>query len=216
VPADRLWGAQTQRSLAHFSIGKDLMPSEMITAYALLKKAVAVTNHAGKRLGDQQYTLIVQTCDEILAGQHHDIFPLHVWMTGSGTQFNTLAVLFKELDPSLNIAIYEVLGSAAQESSPACPVIVKPAPATPLCCMEFVRLIREAGLAEPWCQTFLTDDNGLAERLAIDRRWAFSVLSARRALVSTCAASWHLERAVRWSMAGPPRRSSIAAPNSTR
>jgi acyl-CoA reductase-like NAD-dependent aldehyde dehydrogenase len=46
-----------------------------------------------------------------------------------------------------------------------CPVIVKPAPATPLCRMEFVRLVREAGLAEPWCQTFLTDDNGLAERL---------------------------------------------------
>jgi fumarate hydratase class II len=88
VPADRLWGAQTQRSLAHFSIGKDLIPSEMITAYAILKKAVAVANHAGKRLGDQQYTLIVQTCDEILAGQHHDMFPLHVWMTGSGTQYN--------------------------------------------------------------------------------------------------------------------------------
>jgi fumarate hydratase class II len=88
VPADRLWGAQTQRSLEHFSIGKDLLPSEMITAYAILKKAVAVANHAGKRLGDQQYTLIVQTCDEILAGQHHDMFPLHVWMTGSGTQYN--------------------------------------------------------------------------------------------------------------------------------
>src|SRR5215470_5529814 len=88
VPADRLWGAQTQRSLEHFSIGKDLIPSEMITAYAILKKAVAVTNHASKRLGDQQYTLIVQTCDEILAGQHHDMFPLHVWMTGSGTQYN--------------------------------------------------------------------------------------------------------------------------------
>jgi len=88
VPADRLWGAQTQRSLEHFSIGKDLIPSEMITAYTILKKAVAVANHTGKRLGDQQYTLIVQTCDEILAGQHHDMFPLHVWMTGSGTQYN--------------------------------------------------------------------------------------------------------------------------------
>jgi acyl-CoA reductase-like NAD-dependent aldehyde dehydrogenase len=52
-------------------------------------------------------------------------------------------------------------------------VIVKPAPATPLCCMEFVRLVREAGLAEPWCQTFLTDDNGLAERLAIDPQVGF-------------------------------------------
>src|SRR6201993_1593643 len=88
VPADKLWGAQTQRSLEHFSIGQDLIPREMITAYAILKKAAATANHAGKRLADQPHTLIVQTCDEILAGQHHDMFPLHVWMTGSGTQFN--------------------------------------------------------------------------------------------------------------------------------
>src|SRR6266446_665783 len=88
VPAAKLWGAKTQRSLEHFSIGKDLIPREMITAYVTLKKAAAAANHASKRLGDQQYELIVQTCDEILAGQHHDMFPLHVWMTGSGTQFN--------------------------------------------------------------------------------------------------------------------------------
>ena len=88
VPADKLWGAQTQRSLEHFSIGKDLFPREMITAYATLKKAAAIANHDGKRLDDQRYKLIVQVCDEILAGQHHDMFPLHVWMTGSGTQFN--------------------------------------------------------------------------------------------------------------------------------
>ena len=88
VPADKLWGAETQRSLEHFSIGKDLMPSEMIAAYAVLKKAAANANHAGKRLDDQRHRLIVQTCDEILAGQHHDMFPLHVWMSGSGTQFN--------------------------------------------------------------------------------------------------------------------------------
>src|SRR6266849_6528148 len=67
VPADKLWGAQTQRSLEHFSIGRDLIPREMITAYATLKKAAATANHAG---------------------QHHDMFPLHLWMTGSGTQFN--------------------------------------------------------------------------------------------------------------------------------
>src|SRR5262249_9661423 len=72
----------------HFSIGKDLIPREMITAYATLKKAAAIANRNGKRLDDQRYKLIVQTCDEILAGQHHDMFPLHVWMTGSGTQFN--------------------------------------------------------------------------------------------------------------------------------
>ncbi len=88
VPADKLWGAQTQRSLEHFSIGKDLIPREMITAYATLKKAAANTNHAGGRLKDEVHRLIVQTCDEILAGQHRDMFPLHVWMTGSGTQFN--------------------------------------------------------------------------------------------------------------------------------
>src|SRR3984957_6801811 len=88
VPADKLWGAQTQRSLEHFSIGKDLIPREMITSYALLKKGAAIVTHEAKRLGDLQHKLIVQVCDEILAGQHHDMFPLHVWMTGSGTQFN--------------------------------------------------------------------------------------------------------------------------------
>jgi fumarate hydratase class II len=88
VPADKLWGAQTQRSLEHFSIGQDLIPREMITAYATLKKAAANANHAGGRLDDSIHRLIVQVCDEILAGQHHDMFPLHVWMTGSGTQFN--------------------------------------------------------------------------------------------------------------------------------
>jgi len=88
VPADKLWGAQTQRSLEHFSIGHDLIPREMITAYAILKKAAANANHAAGRLDDERHRLIVKTCDEILAGQHHDMFPLHVWMTGSGTQFN--------------------------------------------------------------------------------------------------------------------------------
>ncbi|HLZ68116.1 MAG TPA: class II fumarate hydratase [Aliidongia sp.] len=88
VPADKLWGPQTQRSLEHFSIGHDLIPREMITAYATLKKAAAHANHAGKRLDPKIHALIVQVCDEILAGQHHDMFPLHVWMTGSGTQFN--------------------------------------------------------------------------------------------------------------------------------
>ena len=88
VPADKLWGAQTQRSLEHFSIGQDLIPREMITAYATLKKAAANANHTGGRLDDRAHRLITQACDEILAGQHHDMFPLHVWMTGSGSQFN--------------------------------------------------------------------------------------------------------------------------------
>src|SRR5499425_3079013 len=88
VSADKLWGAQTQRSLEHFNIGSDLIPREMITAYAVLKKAAANANLEGGRLRPEAHKLIAQVCDEILAGQHHEMFPLHVWMTGSGTQFN--------------------------------------------------------------------------------------------------------------------------------
>jgi fumarate hydratase, class II len=88
VPADKLWGAQTQRSLEHFSIGHDLMPREMIAAYAILKKAAANANLKGEQLDKQARDLIVKVCDEILGGQHSEMFPLHVWMTGSGTQFN--------------------------------------------------------------------------------------------------------------------------------
>jgi fumarate hydratase class II len=88
VPADKLWGAETQRSLEHFSIGDDLIPREMIPAYGIVKKAAALVNHQAGRLGDPQKDLIVRVCDEILAGRHQDQFPLHVWMTGSGTQFN--------------------------------------------------------------------------------------------------------------------------------
>ena len=64
------------------------MPREMIGAYAILKKGAAIANHKGGRLMDEQFKLIVQACDEIIAGHHQDMFPLHVWMTGSGTQFN--------------------------------------------------------------------------------------------------------------------------------
>src|SRR5271156_5576763 len=88
VPADKLWGAQTQRSLEHFSIGDDLIPRELIPAYAIVKKAAALVNHQAGRLGDTQKDLIVRVSDEILEGRHQDQFPLHVWMTGSGTQFN--------------------------------------------------------------------------------------------------------------------------------
>jgi fumarate hydratase class II len=88
VPADKLWGAQTQRSIENFSIGRDLIPPEMVEAYAVLKKASANANHAGKQLRDEPHQLIVQVCDEILAGRHQEMFPLHIWMTGSGTQFN--------------------------------------------------------------------------------------------------------------------------------
>ncbi len=88
VPASHLWGAQTQRSLEHFSIGHDLFPDELVTSYATLKKGAALVNHRDGRLNDQQKDLIVQVCDEILSGGLRDEFPLHIWMTGSGTQFN--------------------------------------------------------------------------------------------------------------------------------
>jgi fumarate hydratase class II len=88
VAEDKLWGAQTQRSIEHFSIGSDLIPREMIRAYAILKEASAVANHIAGKLSDEVCRLIVQVCDEIYAGQHDEMFPLHVWMTGSGTQFN--------------------------------------------------------------------------------------------------------------------------------
>lgn len=88
VPSDKLWGAQTQRSLEHFSIGDDIFPIEMITAYAIIKKACAIVNHRLGLINEQQKDLIVQVCDEILSGKHREHFPLHIWMTGSGTQFN--------------------------------------------------------------------------------------------------------------------------------
>ena len=66
VPAEKLWGAQTQRSLQHFSIGQDLIPREMIVAYAVIKRAAATANHNGGRLPDQAYALITRVCDEIL------------------------------------------------------------------------------------------------------------------------------------------------------
>ncbi|WOD16728.1 lyase family protein [Paraburkholderia kirstenboschensis] len=80
VPADRLWGAQTQRSLQHFSIGHDLIPREMIGAYAILKRSSAIANQASGRLDDVTCGLIVKTCDELLDGKHQDMFPLHAWM----------------------------------------------------------------------------------------------------------------------------------------
>ncbi len=88
VPADKLWGAQTQRALTLFRIGNERMPSEMITAYAILKKACALANFGAGKLPEKTKNLITQACDEILAGEHHDMFPLPVWISGSGTQFN--------------------------------------------------------------------------------------------------------------------------------
>jgi fumarate hydratase class II len=87
VPKAKLWGAQTQRSIHHFSIG-ELMPQEVIWAFANLKKAAALTNHALGKLNEQKMQLICSAADEIIAGKLADEFPLSVWQTGSGTQTN--------------------------------------------------------------------------------------------------------------------------------
>ena len=88
VPADRLWGAQTQRSLENFPVGEDRMPFEVIRAFAVLKKAAALVNCELGRLDARRAALIAQVCDEILEGRHDAEFPLSVWQTGSGTQTN--------------------------------------------------------------------------------------------------------------------------------
>jgi fumarate hydratase, class II len=88
VPADRYWGAQTQRSLHHFAIGDDRMPRELIRAFGVLKKAAALANLELGLLPEDKALMIVRVADEIIAGTLHDHFPLSVWQTGSGTQTN--------------------------------------------------------------------------------------------------------------------------------
>ncbi len=88
VPADKYWGAQTQRSLQNFEIGENKMPMEIIKAFAILKKAAALTNQELGVLNTEKAQLIAQVCDEISAGSLDDQFPLVVWQTGSGTQSN--------------------------------------------------------------------------------------------------------------------------------
>lgn len=88
VPADAYWGAQTERSRQNFRIGGERLPEPLIHAMATVKKAAAMTNAALGRITDKQSQLIVQACDEILAGKLNDQFPLVVWQTGSGTQSN--------------------------------------------------------------------------------------------------------------------------------
>ena len=88
VPDHQYWGAQTQRSLHHFSIGEDRMPDAVIRGMALLKKAAALVNRDLDKLSAEEADLIVRAADEILEGKHDDEFPLFVWQTGSGTQTN--------------------------------------------------------------------------------------------------------------------------------
>ena len=88
VPADKYWGAQTQRSLLHFNIGYDVMPREMIRALGLLKKACALVNQDLGKLPADKAKLIAAACDEVIEGKLDEDFPLRVWQTGSGTQTN--------------------------------------------------------------------------------------------------------------------------------
>ncbi|HWW43495.1 MAG TPA: lyase family protein, partial [Acidimicrobiia bacterium] len=88
VPAERYWGAQTERSLHHFSIGEDRIPRPVIRGMAILKKAAALTNRELGVLAEDKADLIVAAADEIIAGGLADEFPVAVWQTGSGTQTN--------------------------------------------------------------------------------------------------------------------------------
>ena len=88
VPADRYWGAQTQRSLQHFSIGDDRMPKAVYHAYGYVKKACALVNHEAGRLPEWKAAAIVRAADETISGKLDDNYPLYVWQTGSGTQSN--------------------------------------------------------------------------------------------------------------------------------
>ncbi len=88
VPARRYWGAQTQRSLQHFSIGNDRMPKEVYHAYGYVKKACALVNQADGRMPDWKAKAIIQAADETIAGKLDEDYPLYVWQTGSGTQSN--------------------------------------------------------------------------------------------------------------------------------
>jgi fumarate hydratase, class II len=88
VPSNVYWGAQTQRSLLHFNIGRDTMPPELIRAFATLKKAAALVNQDLGKLPADKAKLIGQAADEIIAGKLNDQFPLRIWQTGSGTQTN--------------------------------------------------------------------------------------------------------------------------------
>ncbi len=88
VPADRYWGAQTQRSFQNFKIGGEIMPREITHAFGILKKAAAIANHEFGKLDNRRLDVISRACDEVISGSLNDHFPLVVWQTGSGTQSN--------------------------------------------------------------------------------------------------------------------------------
>lgn len=109
------WGAQTQRSIEHFSIGKDLMPIEVIKALAIIKKAAAITNNELGILPTNKRDIIVTVSDEIISDQLNNHFPLHVWMTGSGTQSNM------NVNEVISNRAIELLGGKKGSKSPIHP-----------------------------------------------------------------------------------------------
>lgn len=113
VPADKLWGAQTERSFENFKIGAQAsMPREIIRAFAFLKKAAALANFELGVLDEQKCRLIAQVCDEILAGEHADMFPLVIWQTGSGTQSNM------NVNEVISNRAHQLMGGVLGEGTP--------------------------------------------------------------------------------------------------
>jgi fumarate hydratase class II len=115
VPADRYWGAQTERSLHHFNIGQDRMPIEVCRAYGTVKKACALVNAAGGRLPSWKADAIVQAADETISGALDDHYPLYVWQTGSGTQSNM------NVNEVLSNRAIQLLGGALGSQAPVGP-----------------------------------------------------------------------------------------------
>ena len=115
VPADRYWGAQTQRSLVHFSIGDDRMPKRVYHAYGYVKKAAALVNAAAGRLPRWKADAIVRAADEAIGGKLDDNFPLYVWQTGSGTQSNM------NVNEVLSNRAIQLLGGTIGSKSPVHP-----------------------------------------------------------------------------------------------
>jgi fumarate hydratase class II len=115
VPADRYWGAQTQRSLVHFSIGDDRMPKRVYHAYGYVKKAAALVNAAAGRLPQSKAEAIARAADEAIAGRLDEHFPLYVWQTGSGTQSNM------NVNEVLSNRAIQLLGGQIGSKSPVHP-----------------------------------------------------------------------------------------------
>lgn len=110
VPADKYWGAQTQRSFENFKIGSELMPRELINAFAIVKKAAAIVNQEFGLLPADVANAIVVACDEICDGKFEDHFPLVVWQTGSGTQTNM------NLNEVIANRAHEILGGSLSDT----------------------------------------------------------------------------------------------------